>query len=66
VEQGITKLTYDPDRGRLRVDLRDWLTLMGKTRHLLQPEYAPQLEALEAEIERRWQRLKAMHEHPQL
>jgi pyruvate ferredoxin oxidoreductase alpha subunit len=66
VEQGITKITYDPDRGRHRVDVRDWLEVMGKTRHLLQPQYAPQLEALEAEIERRWQRLKAMHEHPQL
>jgi pyruvate ferredoxin oxidoreductase alpha subunit len=66
VEQGITKLTYDPDRTRHRTDVRDWLGLMGKTRHLLQPKYAPQLEALEAEIERRWQRLKAMHEHPQL
>jgi len=66
VEQGITKLTHDSDRARHRVDVRDWLGLMGKTRHLLQPHYAPQLEALEAEIERRWQRLKAMHEHPQL
>jgi len=66
VEKGITKLTHDPDRARHRVDVRDWLGLMGKTRHLLQPQYAPQLEALEAEIERRWQRLKAMHEHPQL
>jgi pyruvate ferredoxin oxidoreductase alpha subunit len=66
VEQGITKLTHDPDRARHRVDVRDWLGLMGKTRHLLQPHYAPQLEALEAEIERRWKRLKAMHEHPQL
>jgi pyruvate ferredoxin oxidoreductase alpha subunit len=66
VEQHITKLTHDPDRARHHVDVRDWLGLMGKTRHLLQPQYAPQLEALEAEIERRWQRLKAMHEHPQL
>ena len=66
VEKGITKLTYDPDRARHHVDVRDWLSPMGKTRHLLEPQYAPQLEALEAEIERRWQRLKAMNEHPQL
>jgi pyruvate ferredoxin oxidoreductase alpha subunit len=66
VERGITKLTHDPDKARHRTDIRDWLGLMGKTRHLLQPQYAPQLEALEAEIERRWQRLKAMHEHSQL
>ncbi|MGQ9573512.1 MAG: thiamine pyrophosphate-dependent enzyme [Dehalococcoidia bacterium] len=66
VEKGITKLTYDPDRARHAVDVREWLGFMGKARHLLEPEYAPQLEALTAEIERRWQRLKAMHDHPLL
>jgi pyruvate ferredoxin oxidoreductase alpha subunit len=39
---------------------------MGKTRHLLQPEFAPQLEVAEAEVERRWTRIKAMSEHPLL
>jgi len=40
--------------------------MMGKTRHLLQPENADLLAEFEAEVERRWQRLKAKHEHPLL
>jgi len=66
IERGVTKLTYDPERLKKRVPLRDWLGLMGKTKHLLQPEFAPQLEAAETEVERRWSRIKAMSEHPLL
>ena len=40
--------------------------MMGKTRHLLSEENRPVLEEGEAEVVRRWQRLKAMHEHPLL
>jgi pyruvate ferredoxin oxidoreductase alpha subunit len=66
VEKGITKLTYDPERRGHRVDVRKWLGMMGKTRHLLREEYGAQLEALEAEIERRWSRVKALDQDPQL
>jgi pyruvate ferredoxin oxidoreductase alpha subunit len=66
IERGITKLTYDPERLNKRVPLRDWLGLMGKSKHLLEPQFAPQLEKAEAEVERRWRRIKAMSEHPLL
>ncbi len=66
IEQGNTHITYDPDEVGRRIPLADWLKLMGKTRHLTRPEYAPVLADIEAEVERRWQRLKAMHEHPLL
>jgi len=39
---------------------------MGKTRHILAPEHADQLEATEIEVNKRWQRLKIKHEHPEL
>ena len=40
---------------------------MGKTKHLLTPEQrARSLQAIQAEIDRRWARIKAMHEHPLL
>jgi len=39
---------------------------MGKTKHLCRPEFAPELAEIEAEVDRRWQRLKAMHDHPLL
>lgn len=66
VEKGKTKITYDPEKRNKRIPVADWLKLMGKTRHLLRPENADLLAEIEEEVERRWQRLKAMHEHPLL
>ncbi len=37
---------------------------MGKTKHLVRPENADLLERIEGEVERRWQRLKAMTRAP--
>lgn len=66
VEQGKTRITYDPEKAKKRIPVAEWLKLMGKTRHLLRPEHQEELKAFEAEVERRWRRLKAMHEHPDL
>jgi pyruvate ferredoxin oxidoreductase alpha subunit len=63
VEKGHTDITYDPDAIGRRRAVADWLGLMGKTKHLLAPDNAERLAAVEAEVERRWRRLKAMHEH---
>ena len=46
--------------------MSDWLKLMGKTSHLLKPENAEIVAGIQAETERRWARIKAMHEHPLL
>ena len=66
VEHGHTTITYDPDALGRRRPASDWLKNMGKTRHLVKPENAADLAMLEAEFDRRWRRLKAMHEHPEL
>lgn len=66
VENGKTNITYDPEARNKRIPVTKWLEMMGKTKHLLKPENADVLHHLEEEIERRWQRLKAMHEHPLL
>lgn len=66
VERGITKITYDPEEKGKRVPVSEWLKMMGKTKHLLRPEYAESLKAFEEEVERRWRRLKAKHENPYL
>ena len=66
IEHGITRINYDPEADGKRVPAAEWLGMMGKTRHLLEPEHKLVLEAFEAEVERRWRRLKAMHEHPLL
>ena len=66
VEKGITTINYDPEPQGKRTPVSQWLGMMGKSKHLLKPEYAPTLQAFEQEVERRWRRLKAMHEHPLL
>jgi pyruvate ferredoxin oxidoreductase alpha subunit len=66
VEKGHTTITYDPDAVGRRRRVADWLKQMGKTRHILSAAHAEQLEAIEAEVDRRWRRLKAMHEDPGL
>jgi len=66
IERGITTITYNPEEKGKRIPVSEWLKLMGKTRHLLRPENKDLLEEFEREVERRWQRLKARHEHPLL
>jgi len=66
VEHGHTTITHDPDALGTRVSLADWLGKMSKTKHLMEPEHRHVLDGLEAEVERRWRRLKAMHAHPDL
>ena len=66
VERGKTVITYDPEMlGRKRPP-REWFALMGKTKHLLTPAAGQAVAAFEAEVERRWRRLKAKHQHPEL
>jgi pyruvate ferredoxin oxidoreductase alpha subunit len=66
IEKGHTTITYDPDAIGRRRPVADWLGQMGKTRHLLSPAHAQQLAEIEKEVDRRWQRLKIMHAHPEL
>jgi pyruvate ferredoxin oxidoreductase alpha subunit len=66
VERGITHITYDPEPIERRLAVADWLKLMGKTKHLCQPGNEAMLAAIEAEVQRRWLRLKAKDEDPLL
>lgn len=66
IEHGLTRLTYNPDQQGQKIPVRDWLEMMGKSKHLLQSENAVSLQAFQDEVDRRWNRLKAMAEHPLL
>jgi len=66
VEHGHTTVTHDPDELGTRVPLSEWLGRMSKTKHLLEDEHRHILDGLQDEIDRRWRRIKAMHEHPDL
>ncbi|WP_316568311.1 thiamine pyrophosphate-dependent enzyme [Neobacillus sp. YIM B06451] len=66
IEQGSTTITYNPEEKDKRVPASEWLKYMGKSKHLLKEENKEMLAAFEKEIENRWQRLKAKHDHPML
>ncbi|MDI3317259.1 MAG: thiamine pyrophosphate-dependent enzyme [Bacillota bacterium] len=66
VERGKTTLTYDPEAHGRRIPVEEWLKRMGKSRHLLEEPGRATLRAFADEVERRWRRLKAMHESPWL
>jgi len=66
VEQGITRLNYDPEKRNRKIPVPQWLETMGRTRHLCTPEYAKQAEILQKEVDLRFARLKARAENPLL
>jgi pyruvate ferredoxin oxidoreductase alpha subunit len=66
VEHGHTTLTYDPEANGRRQPVTEWLSLMGKTRHLAKGADPGMVRGIQDEVDRRWRRLKAMHAHPEL
>ncbi|AZT90038.1 pyruvate synthase [Caldicellulosiruptor changbaiensis] len=66
VDHGKTIITYDPEKKGKKIPVIEWLSMMGRTRHLTRPEYKHIVDEFQKEIDRRWERLKAKHEHPLL
>jgi pyruvate ferredoxin oxidoreductase beta subunit len=54
VEQGAWRLSYKP---REKLPLEEWLRRQGRFRHLFQPEARHLIDELQADVDRRWQRL---------
>lgn len=66
VEQGITRISYDPEKAGKKIPVTDWLSKMGRTRHLIKEEYKEITMAMQQEIDRRYARLKARADNPLL
>jgi pyruvate ferredoxin oxidoreductase alpha subunit len=66
IERGITTLSYDPEIKGKKTPVTAWLEMMGKAKHLLQPNHSETLAELQKEVDRRWERLKALSAHPLL
>ena len=66
MEQGITALSYDPEKAGKKIPVINWLAMMGRTKHLAKPEYKEIVKKIQAETDRRFMRLKASAEHPLL
>ena len=63
IENGITALSYDPEKNSKKIPVLDWLKMMGRTKHLAKEEYADVVESIQREVDRRWSRLKARAEN---
>ena len=63
VEQGITRLSYDPEKTGKKIPVLDWLTMMGRTKHLQKEQYADVVERLQRETDRRFAELKKKAEN---
>ena len=66
IEQGITTLSYDPEKNHKKIPVSEWFAMMGRTKHLQKEEYAPIVEEIQAEVDRRFARIKARAENPML
>ncbi len=58
VEQGVTRLSYDPEKSGKKIPVLDWLSMMGRTKHLQKEEYREIVQSLQQETDRRFEELK--------
>jgi len=58
VEHGVTKLSYDPEKAGKKIPVIDWLSMMGRTKHLKDEKYKDVVERMQNEIDRRYEELK--------
>ncbi len=54
VENGVWKLNYKPKE---KLPVEEWLKRQGRFRHLFKPENRHMIDELQAEVDRRWERL---------
>lgn len=64
VECGKTRLSYDPEKSGKKIPIVEWLTMMGRTKHLGKEEYKDIVEELQIEVDRRFRSIKEKSEHP--
>lgn len=58
VEQGVTRISYDPEKAGKKIPVLDWLSMMGRTRHLQKAEYREVVERLQQETDARFAALR--------
>ena len=58
VEEGKTILSYDPEKTGKKIPVLDWLSMMGRTKHLQKDEYREVVERLQQETDKRFRCLQ--------
>ncbi len=66
IEQGYTSLSFDAEAKGKKIPVEDWLKMMGRTKHLCGDNYTEIRNTIQEEVDRRWNRLKALSGHPEL
>ena len=66
VERGKTVLSYDPESRNKKIPVIDFLSLMGRTKHLKAEKYSDIVKDIQNETDRRFAQLKAKAENPLL
>ena len=57
VEQGVTKLSYDPEKSGKKIPVIQWLAMMGRTKHLQKGEYKQVVDSIQQEVDKRYAKL---------
>ena len=58
IEKGITRLSYNPEKNGKKIPITDWLTMMGRTKHLQNEEYRHITKRIQEEVDSRFAVLK--------
>lgn len=58
IERGVTTLSYDPEKNGKKIPVLEWLSMMGRTKHLQKEEFAYIVERIQQETDRRFYELK--------
>ena len=66
IENGITNINYNPEDKNKKINVLEWLSMMGRTKHLKDKKYKYIEDEIQGEIDRRWERLKAQESNPLL
>ena len=66
IENGITNINYNPEDKNKKINVLEWLSMMGRTKHLKDKKYEYIVDEIQGEIDRKWERLKAQDSNPLL
>ena len=58
IENGVTKLSYDPEKTGKKIPVVEWLAMMGRTKHLQREEYRDVVVKIQQEVDERFISLK--------
>lgn len=58
IERGKTTLSVLPDKINKKIPILEFFSMMGRTSHLTQPQYAALVNTIQAEIDQRYDRIK--------